>query len=92
MNGHRRALRDDRVFRIPTKWVLLGFLAIAGYFLFTEHRAHVIQYLPFLLVLACPLLHMFHSHRGDKGRQHGGAEGGRDGEAQQRERTEAKSR
>ena len=23
------------------RWVLYGFLAVAGFFLFTEHRAHV---------------------------------------------------
>lgn len=46
--------------------VLLGFLAIAGYFLVTEHRAHLIPYLgylPYLLLLACPLMHLF-MHRG----------------------------
>ncbi|SDY41024.1 DUF2933 domain-containing protein [Pseudomonas sp. NFIX28] len=41
----------------------LGFLAIGGYFLFTEHRAHVVPYLPYLLLLACPLMHFF-MHRG----------------------------
>jgi hypothetical protein len=48
------------------KWVLLGFLLIAGYFAIAEHRAHLnglLQYLPFLLVLACPLMHVF-MHRG----------------------------
>jgi hypothetical protein len=48
------------------KWVLLGFLLIAGYFVIAEHRAHLsglLQYLPFLLVLACPLMHVF-MHRG----------------------------
>lgn len=44
-----------------SNWVLLGFLAIAGFFLLTEHRAHVLGILPFLLLLACPLLHLFHS-------------------------------
>ena len=41
---------------------LIGFLVIAGYFLVTEHRAHVaaaIPYLAWLLLLACPLMHMF---------------------------------
>lgn len=46
-----------------TRWYFFGFLAIAGYFLFAEHRAHVLPYLPFLLVLACPLMHFF-MHRG----------------------------
>ena len=39
--------------------VLLAFLVIGGTLLFTEHRAHVLGYLPFLFLLACPLLHMF---------------------------------
>jgi hypothetical protein len=49
-----------------SNWVLLGFLAIAGFFLLTEHRAHVLGVLPFLLLLACPLLHLFH-HGGHGG-------------------------
>lgn len=38
------------------KW---GAIAIIVYFLWAEHRAHVIQYLPYLLLLACPLIHIF---------------------------------
>jgi hypothetical protein len=44
------------------KWVLIGFLAVAAFFLWTEHRAHVLGILPYLLVLACPLMHLFHHH------------------------------
>ena len=55
-----------------SRWVFLGFVLIAGYFLLTEHRAHVVQFLPFVLLLACPLLHMFHGHGGHGG--HGGGE------------------
>ena len=51
-------------------WIALAlFLAIAAFFLLSEHRAHVFGYLPYLLLLACPLLHMFH-HGGHGG--HGG--------------------
>ena len=52
-----------------SNWVFLAFLAIAGFFLFTEHRAHLLGVLPFLLLLACPLLHLFHhgQHGGDPG-------------------------
>lgn len=54
-------------------WVLMGFLAVAGYFLWTEHRAHVIAglpYLPYLLLLACPLMHvLMHGRHG--GHDHG---------------------
>ncbi|GIL06441.1 MAG: DUF2933 domain-containing protein [Burkholderiaceae bacterium] len=45
-------------------WVLIAFLAIAAYFLLTEHRAHFFAYLPFVLLLACPLLHLLHGHGG----------------------------
>ena len=63
-----------------TNWYFLGFLAIAGYFLFTEHRAHVLPYLPFLLLLACPLMHFF-MHRGHgHGHGHGGHEHGESAE------------
>jgi hypothetical protein len=49
---------------------LWGALAIMGYFLITEHRAHVIQFLPFALLLACPFMHMF-MHGGHGGHSHG---------------------
>ena len=39
------------------------FLAVAGFFLWTEHRAHLLGVLPYLLFLLCPLIHMF-THRG----------------------------
>ena len=55
------------------KVVLIGFLIVAGYFLFTEHRAHlggVLYYLPFLFLLACPLMHVF-MHGGHDGHHHG---------------------
>jgi hypothetical protein len=45
-------------------WILVGFLLIAGYFLATEHRAHAVQYLPLLLLLLCPVLHLLHNHGG----------------------------
>ena len=38
---------------------LAGFLVILGFFLATEHRAHLFGWLPFLFLLACPLLHLF---------------------------------
>lgn len=45
-----------------SRWVLLGFLAIGAFFLLTEHRAHLFGILPYLLLLACPLMHLFHRH------------------------------
>ncbi len=49
--------------RTPLTIALLGFSAIATFFLFTEHRAHALGALPFVLVALCPLLHLF-GHRG----------------------------
>ncbi len=42
--------------------VMCGFLLVAGFYLVTEHTAHLWGVLPFLLILACPLMHIFHHH------------------------------
>ena len=55
-------------FRSRTGLVFLVFLAIAAFFLVTEHRAHALSVLPFLLVLLCPLLHLFLHRRHGSGR------------------------
>lgn len=54
------------------KWVFYGFLAIIGFLLFTEHRAHVLGFLPYLFLLACPLMHLFmhHGHGGHEQHTH----------------------
>jgi len=59
--------------------VFCGFLVVAAFFLITEHRAHLalaIPFLPYLLVLACPLMHLF-MHGGHGG--HGGHDDERSG-------------
>lgn len=54
--------------------------AIAAYFLLSEHRAHFFGALPFLLLLACPLMHMFmHGGHGGHGGGHGDHDGGKQG-------------
>jgi hypothetical protein len=56
--------------RSRTGLVLLGFLAIAGFFLITEHTAHFFGALPFLLLLCCPLMMLFmHGGHGSHGAQ-----------------------
>lgn len=67
-----------------TKWVFWGFVAIAAFFLLTEHRAHLFGILPFLLLAACPLMHLFHGHGG-----HGEGHAGH-GEAQDKSEGERK--
>lgn len=60
--------------------VFLGFLAIAGYVLWNEHRAHVIEALPWLLLGGCLVMHLFMHH----GHKHGGHGEEKDGEKQSR--------
>jgi hypothetical protein len=50
----------QRIFR--SRMVLIGFMVIAGFFLLSEHRAHLFGVLPYLLLLACPLMHIFMHH------------------------------
>ncbi|MBQ1767070.1 MAG: DUF2933 domain-containing protein [Aquincola sp.] len=61
---------------------LLVFAAIALFFLLTEHRAHTLGALPYLLLAASPFLHIFmhggHGHgdaHDDKGPSDDGAAG-----------------
>lgn len=49
--------------------VLIGFLLVIGFFLLTEHTAHVLGALPYLLLAACPLMHLF-MHHGHGEHQH----------------------
>lgn len=50
---------------------LLVLGAIAAYFLLSEHRAHFLGALPLLLLLSCPLMHVFMHHgHGDHGGGH----------------------
>lgn len=52
-------------------WMIVGALAIVAFFLVTEHTAHVLGALPYLLLLACPVMHLL-MHRGHR---HGGGAG-----------------
>jgi hypothetical protein len=56
--------------------VLLG-LAIVGFLLVTDHTSHIAGVLPYLLLLACPLMHFF--HRGHHGGHNAPVSGQRDG-------------
>jgi hypothetical protein len=51
------------------KWITYIALGILGYFLFIEHRQHILPFLPYLFLLACPLMHLF-MHGGQKHHDH----------------------
>lgn len=63
--------------------VCAGFLIIVLVLLWTEHLAHALGYLPYLLILACPLMHLFmhgwhgsHTHRARSERERSPTDGG----------------
>lgn len=65
--------QEPRTFwRSPAGIALCVALLVLGFYLLTEHTAHVFGLLPYLIILACPLMHVFmhhghHSH--SRGRQ-----------------------
>lgn len=74
-SDHEHMRHEDQSGRGSSGWsrdkiVLVGFLVVAGFYLFTEHRAHLYGALPWLLLALCPLMHLF---------MHGGGHGGHGG-------------
>lgn len=43
----------------PNGLAATGLIGAAVYFLLTEHRAHFVNALPFLILLLCPVMHIF---------------------------------
>lgn len=60
-------------------WISIAFLVVAAFFLLSEHLAHLLGALPFLLLLACLLMHLF-MHHGH------GAHGGHDENSEKSEK------
>lgn len=73
-------MNDKKYIQTKSGWrgqhiVFLLFIVIAGFFLWTEHKAHVLGVLPYLILLLCPLMHFF-MHRGHGGHNdHNGEHG-----------------
>jgi hypothetical protein len=72
--GHARE-RNTRPawWRTPSGIALIGFALVAAFYLLREHWGHALGTLPYLLLLACPLMHLL-MHRGH-GQHHGGEPG-----------------
>ena len=58
-HDHRRAELEGSFWTSRAFLVCAGFLIIVLVLLWTEHLAHALGYLPYLLILACPLMHLF---------------------------------
>lgn len=69
---------DESAWRPRVKIVFLAFAVIGAFLLIAEHRAHVLPWLPWLFLAACPLMHVF-MHHGHGGHGHHGGSGGTDG-------------
>ncbi|HEY5717276.1 MAG TPA: DUF2933 domain-containing protein [Motiliproteus sp.] len=40
----------------------IGLVGFASYFLLMEHQQHLFSFLPYLILLLCPLMHIFMHH------------------------------
>ena len=61
---------------IPVWLGLCLFLAIAIFFLWEEHKAHILGVLPYVLLLLCPIVNLFmHRDHGSHGAGNSGPEG-----------------
>lgn len=63
MNAHQ-ASSPGLFGRRPLRSALLMLALIGGFYVLREHWGHVAGYWPYLLLLACPLMHVFHGHGG----------------------------
>lgn len=67
-NGQRQ---PPPYWRSPASLTLLVATAVGGFYLVAEHTAHLLGALPYLVLLACPLMHVFmHRGHGHGDRQH----------------------
>ena len=54
--------------RTRTGIAVIGFALVAAFYVLREHWGHAFGALPYLILLACPLMHLFMHH----GHSHGG--------------------
>ena len=56
--------KQRRVYTVAAVGVLTGFIISL---LWADHKAHIMEYLPYLIILLCPILHLFSHNRHGKG-------------------------
>lgn len=66
---HHPQMTNNETWLKRHRWITYVGLGVLAYFLFVEHREHVLPFLPYLLLLACPFMHMF-MHGGHKHGSH----------------------
>jgi len=64
MTDHDHAHHRQRgFFQTPTGWLITVALLALALYLWVAHQAHLLAALPILVLLLCPLMHVF-MHRG----------------------------
>lgn len=58
-NNDEKPHHQDSWLFSRTGLVTVGVVAILGFLVYTGHSAHLLGFAPFLLLLACPLMHVF---------------------------------
>lgn len=71
MTEPRETQAHREPFHIPWMLGFCVFAAIALFFLWEEHKAHILGALPYVLLLLCPLMHLL-MHRGHQRGSHTG--------------------
>ncbi|WP_185753165.1 DUF2933 domain-containing protein [Pseudomonas fluorescens] len=67
MTNHPHSIENapSPFWRRKTGVVLIMLVAIGGFYVVREHFSHASPYLPYLILLICPLMHFFgHGHQG----------------------------
>ncbi len=66
-DGHHPVTRKSPELSPPLKTALLMVALVGGFYLLREHWDHVAGNWVYLLLLACPLMHLFRGHGGHGG-------------------------
>lgn len=72
MNGAQEGTTKPAWWHTRTGVAVIGFALVAAFYVLREHWGHALGALPYLLLLACPLMHLL-THRGH-GHRHGGGQ------------------
>ena len=74
MAGSRHDHGGSCARRSSWSWIFGAFAVMAVVLLWQEHRAHLLGVIPYLILLACPLMHLLQRHghrrRGIREEQH----------------------
>jgi Protein of unknown function (DUF2933) len=69
---NRHGRNQPSLWQRPAQMALVTAALIIGFYLLREHWGHVLGLWPYLLLLACPLMHLVHGHGGHSHGPHAG--------------------